>query len=316
MSTEPSPPPAPEPSPSPAPAPTLIETPEPTPSPEPAPTPAPGDPPAPAGDWRARMAGDDKEALKRLGRFPDEGALFKSYRALEQKLSSGEVVKKLAPGASAEEVATWRKENGIPDKPEAYIDAFKSPAGIVLSEADKPIVSEIAAAALDGNVSPDQFNKIVEKYYQVQEAQAAQQAEADATYKQQSEDVLRGVWQGAEFRQNLQAVQNLMAGWPDGLAAAVLAGRDPDGRKLGDNPALVQQFASLARELHPMASLVPAGSSDPNKAGAGRLAEIKGWMGAPRNSPEAKKYWSDEKVQQEYRDLIDAQNKIKGRAAA
>lgn len=266
-------------------------------------------------DWRVRMAGEDKDALKRLGRFTDEGQFFKSYRALEQKLSSGEVVKKLAPDASAEEVATWRKENGIPEKPEAYVEGFKSPKGIVLSEADKPIVGEIAAAALDGNVPPEAFNKIVEKYYEVQEAQAAAQAEADATYKQQAEDTLRGLWQGAEYRQNLVAVQNLMAGWPEGLAAQVLAGRDADGRKLGDNPAFIQQLAALQRELNPMAALVPAGSSDPGKAGQARLDEIKGWMGAPRNSPESKKYWNDEKVQAEYRDLLTAQEKIKGRAA-
>lgn len=267
-------------------------------------------------DWRVRMAGEDKDALKRLGRFTDEGQFFKSYRALEQKLSSGEVVKKLAPDATAEELATWRKENGIPEKPEAYVEGFKSPKGIVLSEADKPIVGEIAAAALDGNVPPEAFNKIVEKYYEVQEAQAAAQAEADATYKQQAEDTLRGLWQGAEYRQNLVAVQNLMAGWPEGLAAQVLAGRDPEGRKLGDNPAFIQQLAALQRELNPMAALVPAGSSDPGKAGQARLDEIKGWMGAKSGSPEHAKYWKDEKVQAEYRSLIDAQNTIKGRSAA
>jgi hypothetical protein len=178
-------------------------------------------------DWRARMAGDDKDALTRLGRFSDEAALFKSYRALETRLSSGEVVKKLAEGASAEEVATWRTENGIPLEPAAYVDGFKSDKGIVLSEADKPIVGEIATAAHAFNVPPAAFNGIVEKYYEIQEQQVAAQADADAAYKQQSEDALRGVWQGPEFRQNLAAVQNLMAGWPEGLAAAVLAGRDP-----------------------------------------------------------------------------------------
>jgi hypothetical protein len=42
------------------------------------------------------MAGDDEAFQKRLARFPDEATFAKSFRSLEQKLSSGEYKKPLA----------------------------------------------------------------------------------------------------------------------------------------------------------------------------------------------------------------------------
>ncbi len=83
-----------------------------------------------------------------------------------------------------------------------------------------------------------------------------------------------------------------------------------------DDPAFVRQLASLALELNPAATLVPTGTSDPGKSVADRISELNKWMGAPKGSPEYLKYWRDEKVQAEYRDLIDAQNRMKSRSAA
>lgn len=266
-------------------------------------------------DWRSRLAGDDKDALRRLARFPDEAALYKSYRALEQRLSSGELKKPLADNASPEDVAVWRRDNGLPETQDGYLEALALPNGMVLGEADKPVVREFAAAALDGHVAPEQFNRMVAKYYEIQDAQRVAREDADAAFKQSAEGELRTDWQGAAYRQNLNAIQNLMAGWPDGLAVRVLAGRSPEGRKLGDDPAFVRQLASLARELNPPVSLVPSGASDPSRSRNDRLSEIKGWMSAAPGSREHSAYWKDEKVQAEYRDLIDGQGRAKQRGA-
>lgn len=272
-------------------------------------------------DWRSRMAGSDADALKRLARFPDEGALFKSYRALEARLSSGELKKALPEGATAEEITTWRKENGLPEKAEGYVEALALPNGLVLGEADKPIVAEFAAAALEGNIDPKAFNGLVTKYYAIQDQQRAKQETDDATFKQSSEDTLRGAWEGPAYRQNLTAISNMMAGWPKGLAERVLAGRtaayqDENGklvepRKLGDDPAFVQQMAALALELNPAASLVPAGATNAAKGVADRIEEIRKFR---REKPN--EYEADKKMQAEELELIDAQLKIQKRAAA
>mgnify|MGYP001615990501 FL=1 len=88
-----------------------------------------------------------------------------------------------------------------------------------------------------------------------------------------------------------------------------------DGRLLGNDPVFVKAMAQIAFDLNPTASLLPAGTSDPIKGVDGRLAELNSWMGSPRGSDNWKKYWKDDAVQAEYRQLLEAKEKIKARAA-
>jgi len=169
-------------------------------------------------------------------------------------------------------------------------------------------VAELAAVAHESNLDPKAFNGLVSKYYEIQDKQRQAQEDADVAFKLESEDVLRKDWQGPDFRRNLTAVNNLISTWPEGLAAAVLAGRDPNGRKLGDNQAFIRQLASLALELNPAATLVPAGTTDPGKNVQARLEEIRELR---RNDPN--KYESDKKMQAEELELIEANIKMEKR---
>jgi hypothetical protein len=264
-----------------------------------------------APDWRVRMAGDDAAFLKRLARFPDEATFAKSFRSLEQKLSSGEYKKPLPENATPEEKATWRKENGLPERAEEYVDKLALPNGLVIGEAEKPVVAELAAVAHESNLDPKAFNGLVSKYYEIQDKQRQAQEDADAAFKVEAEDSLRKDWQGPDYRRNLTAVNNLIATWPEGLAQAVLAGRDPNGRKLGDNPAFIRQMAALALELNPAATLVPAGTTDAGKSVQARLDEIRELR---RNDPD--KYERDKKLQAEELELIEADLKMQKRGKA
>lgn len=260
-------------------------------------------------DWRARLAGDDKDFLKTLGRYSDEAAFGKAHRALHAKLSSGEFKRALAENASDEERATWRKENGIPETAEAYVSGLALPDGIVIGEEDKPIVAGFAQAAHAANVDPKAFSGLVAQYYAMQDQQAQQRADADATFKETSEEELRTLW-GADFKRNVTAVENMLAGWPQGLADAIRGGRDAAGNLIGNNPAFIRQMAELARELNPLASLVPAGTTDAAKTAAGRLDEIREIR---RSDPD--RYDADKKMQAEELQLIEATQKLKNRAA-
>lgn len=317
----PTPAPMPSPAPQPAPAPASDPAPSPALAPAPGVDPAPGDPPAEL-DWRDRLAGDDKQFRKQLDRYSDLGAIGKKLRSLEGKLSSGEYKRDLPENASAEEVAAWRKENGIPQKAEDYVAKLALGEGMVLSEADKPVIAEFAAAALEGAIKPDQFNALVQTYYKIGDARKQQQELADAEYHDFSVAELQELWPGAEYKRNRQAVSDMMAGWPADLRDGVLAARAPlfdkAGKylgdfKLGDVPAFVQQMATLARELNPAATLVPNTGGDPAKGVEDRIAELTKMMGK-RDSD----YWKGPKanaLQQEFRELIDARDKMKARSA-
>ncbi len=263
-------------------------------------------------DWRQRLAGEDAKELKRLERFGSPLDIMRSYRALEQRVSSGELKKALPENASDEEKATWRKENGIPDKPDGYIEKLALPNGIVPGEADKPILNDFAKRAMEKNWSPNQYNEAVSWYYENLDAQRAAQEDADAQHKQTAEDDLRSEW-GPDYRRHVNAVGNLLSTAPEGLADRLLAGRTADGKKIGDDPAIVRWLSQLSREINPAATLVPAGTSDAGKNISDRIADMEKMMG-DRSSD----YWRGPKaeaMQAEYRDLITARDKMKDRAA-
>src|SRR3990167_11368320 len=83
--------------------------------PEPPVTPA--KPPAPSWDdgWREKIAGTDEKLLKRLERYPSVKAATDALIEAQTKIRSGEVKFTLKDSATPEEIATWRKDNGIPE---------------------------------------------------------------------------------------------------------------------------------------------------------------------------------------------------------
>lgn len=254
-----------------------------------------------APDWRSRLSGGDPSFLKRLSRFEDEVAFGKSYRALEQKLSVGDFVKALPRNATEAERAAWRAQNNLPETPQAYLDALALPDGLVLGEADRAVAERFAQRAHERNWNAAQFSDAVAWYYENVDRQKAAQDEADDAHRAQSDAALREVWPGAEYRRNLTAVKNLLAAWPEGLAERMLAGRTPEGRLLGDDPHFVRQLATLARELNPSATLVPAAAFDRGPSAQQRISELVA-LSADRNSD----YWKGPRadaLQQELRDL-------------
>jgi hypothetical protein len=331
--TEPSPSPAPAPAPTPAPAPSPAPSPTPapapTPSPAPAPTPAPApdntsllggpaiDPPAPVpadfpADWREKMAGGDAKELERLKRMASPLDVYKSYRAMEQKISSGEF-KAVTPfpekGSEAEQKA-WRAQNNVPDSHDGYKIELKN--GMVIGEADKPIVDQFAKAMHAKNWSNQQLNDAVQTYFEMQDAQTQQMNTEDVAYKQSTEDTLRPEW-GPEYRRNINIIENYLGSLPDGLGEVLAGGRLGDGRKISADPRVMKWLLGLELERNPAATLVPAGG-DQGKGLATRLQEIKKLV-ADRSS-EYYRGPNRDALQKEYRDLIDAESRMKGSSRA
>jgi hypothetical protein len=262
--------------------------------------------------WRLQMAGEDKAALKQLERYSSPADVWKKAKALEAKLSSGEFKRDLPDNASDEEKATWRKENGIPDKPEGYVEKITLPKGLVLGEADKPLATEFAAAAAEANLTPAQYSRMVAQYYAIQDKVKVHQEEADAAFHDEATEKLREEW-GADYKRNVNAVNNLVAAMPPSLSGRLLSGRTADGRKIANDPEMIAWLSSMARELNPAATLVPAGTSDAGKSVAARIADIETLM-----KDRSGEYYRGPKsaaLQTEYRELITARETMKARAA-
>lgn len=270
----------------------------------------------PVGDWPADFRekivntltsgkGDEK-LLKRLERMKSPADLAKSWLELEKKLSSGELKAVKPKEMTEDEHKAWRAENGIPETPDGYLEKIKLADGLQIGEEDKPIVDKIFAAAHESDLSPEAMNKLLNAYYASQDELLAQRSEQDKQHAAAAADALRADW-GSEYRSNINSLMGFLDTAPEGSKDLLLNARLGDGMALMNNQGIVQWLTGLAREANPMPTLTKAGG-DPMKGIEDRISEIEGMMGT-------KAYTKDEKVQQEYRDLIDAREKMKSKAA-
>lgn len=265
----------------------------------------------PAGDakpawpdnWRTLVAGDDEKVAKQLDRFTDPKAVVTAYRALQQKLSSGEYVSKLPADAKPEDVTKWRKENGIPED----VKGYEMPEGLVVGDADKPLIDAMLGSMHAKNLPKDAVKGIVADYYKQQEALAAQRAEQDADNDTAAKETLIAEW-GGDYKRNANAIKSLLETAPDGIKDKIMGARLADGKAAVHDPDFMRWLAQLSREINPVASVVPAGA-DQATAIADELAGLVKQMG-DRNSD----YWKGplaERKQARYRELIDAQSRAK-----
>jgi hypothetical protein len=280
-------------------------------TPDPAAPPNGADPPA-AGkwpdDWRQQYAGADAKKLGVLTRYTSPTAALDALFAAQQRISAGDLKKALPENATPEQVAAFRTENGIPDKPEGYLE--KLPQGLVIGDEDKPLFAKFAEKLHAKNLPPATAHAAVEFYNELQEEQAAQAAEAETAAKAATEDKLRAEW-GADYRANLNHITSFIEKAPEGVSEALLNARTPDGKAIFNIPEVLQWFASQARELDPMGTIVPSGGGAAGATIDTEIADIEKLMRT--NRPE---YNRDTKKQERYIQLLGAREKLKTRSMA
>lgn len=268
-------------------------------------------------NWRQLIAGDDKAQLAQLERLGSPAEVWKAYRELQAKVSAGELKaapQPLAKDAKPEEVAAWRKQNGIPEKPEEY--KIELANGMVVGEADKPLVDNFVKYAHGQNLPPAVVNQTLNWYYQMQDALVAQRLEADEGFHTDSTVALKQEW-GPDFKGNINAVTSVLNMFPEDFRAQVEHARTPDGQKLGDTPAFNKSLLELAKMINPAATLLPAAAGGGLGTVDARISEIETkFMRAPQGTPEWQSYWKGEKMQAEYRQLLTARDQMKARQAA
>lgn len=267
------------------------------------PKPAPSDFPA---DWREKMAGGDADELKALQRYKSPVEVNKARIAAVKKISSGEVKTKLAADATPEQVSAWRKDNGIPEKAEDYLATL--PKGLVIGDADKPLIDGFLARVHGKNADPAVVAEAVGWYYEQQEQMAADIAKADKAHETAGVDLLRDEW-GPEYRANINSVKAFFdtAGTTEdgtALSELLIHARLPNGKKLMNEPAALRWMARLANEAN------PAGFVSPND-GATQLESVEKELEGLRAKMRTPAWAADAKGQARFQQLITAQEKLK-----
>lgn len=255
-------------------------------------------------DWRIKLAGEDKSYLKTLDRFNSPADLAKAYRDAQARLSAGNLKAALPENPTAEELQTWRAENGVPDSPDKYDVNLGD--GFVWSDDDKPLLDDFAAYAHQANMPASQVKQVLGWYASMQERQQVALEEADDRFHQESEDNLRQEW-GNEFRRNTNAIANLLDvhATPE-VKTDILLARLPNGRRLGDDPRALKVLASMAREANPEYTVVPSPG----------FQNFEGELEALQKKVGTQEYWRDPKMQARYRELLEAKSAREGKGRA
>ncbi len=263
-------------------------------------------------DWRTKVAGTDEKALKQLARFQSPADLFKSYSEAAKKIGAGaHKAADLPADATPDQVAEYRKERGIPEAPEGYLQAL--PDGLVIGDDDKPLVDTYLADAHAKNLPKEAVATGLDWYYRTKEATLAAQADADKDYKSKAEDDLRSEW-GNEYRENLNSAMALLDTMPvleDGTSVKSLfmGGRLADGTPIGNHPGVLRWLVSQSREINPAGFVAPSGGGSQIKSVEDEIASIEKVMRTDR-----KAYDKDTKMQDRLRQLYGAQEKLAQRA--
>jgi hypothetical protein len=259
-------------------------------------------------DWRDRLAGDDEATKKILARLSDPKALAKKLAEQEKLIRSGKhkAGPELGEKATEEEVAAYRKAKGIPDAPEGYLDAMK---GLSIGDEDKPLVEDFLADAHGRHATPDDVQKTLEWYYRAQEKIAADQAQADRAFRSEAVESMRQEM-GPDYRANMTDLKAWLQSGPEGLADMIAGARLPSGELMGDHPAVIGWLVQQMRELNPLQTVVPDSGGGAVKNLEAEIDSIEKTM---REDMPA--YRRDQKMQDRYRQLLEAKERVGKRAA-
>lgn len=219
-----------------------------------------------------------------LDRFASPQALAEAQRSAREKIAQGIKHEPLAANATPEQVAEYRTANGIPDAPTGYDTTL--PEGLVIGDADKPIVDGFLAYAHTNNWTPKEVKEGLGWYYQTQQTQMDAQFTRDATGKAEVEKALREEY-GTGYKAYVTAADSVFSEGNPELFQGIMQARMPDGTLVGANPDAVRFLINKAVEINPHATITPNLSGSALKTAEEERAALIKESGQGRSSP----YW-------------------------
>lgn len=220
------------------------------------------------GDWRERIAGKDEKSLSRLKRFASPENLYRSFAEADAKIRSGQYKRTLATDATEDEIASYRKETGVPETADKY--EIGMPNGVEPTEADKAIIDHFKGVFHANHIPADMAKKMVDAFY-AHQGEVIGAATANARETTINNRATLKAEYGAEYGRNISTAMS----WLDGIIGAdarnALVGLPMrDGTNLGDNPAFVKLMVQAALQSGDAEALV---SIDNPGGAAGTIEE-------------------------------------------
>lgn len=222
-------------------------------------------------DWRTKLANGDEKLMKRLERFSSPDKILQSWLAAEQKISSGEYKAQLPEDASEEQIAEWRKSNGIPEAPTEY----KLPEEIDWDDQDRELFNHVFERMHTKNATQEQVDAMVTGYMELIQQAHEKRADADRQFLQENEDALRSKL-GDEYRPQINIFKRVLED-PEGpipqtVVQSLMTARDEQGHKLINNAEVAQFLIEQGLNHYGDGALI---SGDAKATMSSRMDEIK-----------------------------------------
>lgn len=269
--------------------------------------------------WRETYAGDDKAKLNVLGRYASAKDALDAFIELKNAVAKGELRRPAAaPGKDAkpEEVAAYRKANGVPATPDEYLKAL--PEGLVLGEVDKDVMSGFLKDMHDQNAPPAYVAKALENYVKAQGIFQQKLERQDLETLKATNNALRAEWQGSDYDTNVTHVKALIeANFPSDVQEIFMNGRlgDEKTTPILAHPGVIKALANLGRTLNPTGTVTGGAGIDNVDT---LNSQIKGYEDRMAGrGPDGKfsdhtrqEWYKDEKAQSHLRTLYDARDRL------
>ena len=255
--------------------------------------------------WRDNLAGGDQKLRARLDRFADPNAILQSMLSAEQKIRSGEYKKQIDKTSNPEELAQWREENGVPESWDKY--PAESDSGVIFGDDDMPTVDAIRQWAHENDMPAEKAKGVLGLYAKIKEQQEDAIYERDEQMKADSDEDLRAAW-GGDYKRNMNIINGLFDSAPEGFRDQFATARMADGTPLGNHPGILKWLAGLAREVNPMATVVPGTAVTAGKTIDSELAAIN-----EERKKDIGKFMVNESLRARERELLDAKAKLSAR---
>lgn len=282
------------------------------------------------GDWRKGVV--DYTLAKLKGKVPEDQLdkrrsammnVLKRYGsekdfaiggfAAMEKIRSGEYRAKLPADASADDIAAWREEVGIPAKPEGY-DVPKI-AGYKWTDADKPLIDTFKGFAHKANYTQEQVNAGAEWYVKtVQEAQEKYWegiSKTDNEDKEIVKDQLRTEYGPSDYKPSIHLLDRLLNDqevMPNSLGQSILTARYTDAngqsKRLINSPDMARLLINYAKDTYGEGSFI---TGDARTSMGNRKKEIEKVM-----AEDYDRYWK-EGMADEYAQILEQEEKAAGR---
>lgn len=196
-------------------------------------------------DWTADLPDDLKETGKRFTSKADAVRAINDFRKRESQVR--------VPGknASPEEIATYHKAIGIPEKPEDY-EFPNLPEGMELTEEVKASRAEWGKRFKTLGIPKEAAKELSKLANEDALKQVVAQQEADKAFVAQQEAALRNEWKGEEYDRNKTLANRAFTELASrtGLKIDDLTQIETkDGRFLMDRVEIVRMFAAIGREM-------------------------------------------------------------------